>query len=194
MQLDAYTLRKMAPRLLIAVVAVNLSIYLCLAAVDLTNIVGKGLGELFITPFNDAQVFDIDFKNNTENGLVGGAGLLAGAGVLGTVLAAIFAGGAVAAAAGAAVATASAALIPFLFLSVVSIGFVALAVLLTVILRQGILVFLIIVSPIAIALFVLPGTEKFFPCNVTRKRRDIRSSSNVRTNPSSVNSNAKNVE
>lgn len=169
MQLDAYTVRKMAPRLLIAVIGVNLSIYLCLAAVDLTNIVGKGLGQLLITPFDDAKVFDINVKGNVTNsitgGIIGGSGILAGSGVLAAALAAIFGGtlvsGAGALALGAA-GTIIAGLLPFLFLAVVSIGFVALAVLLTVIIRQGLLVFLIIISPIAIALFVLPGTEKYF--------------------------------
>lgn len=166
MQLDAYTIRKMAPRLLIAVVAVNLSIYLCLAAVDITNIVGKGLGQLLLTPFQDAEVFKIKINGNTTNGIIGGTGALAGAGVLSAILAVIF-GSTSAFALGSAVLLASApailaGLLPFLFLAVVGIGFVALAVLLTVIIRQGLLVFLIIVSPIAIALFVLPGTEKYF--------------------------------
>ncbi len=163
MQLDAYTLRKMAPRLLIAVIAVNISIYLCLAAVDLTNIVGRGLGQLLITPFQEAEIFDIKLKDNVSNGATAAGGVVAGAvginALVGSLFAAAAVGGTTVAAEGIALIG---GLLPFILGVIVAVALVSLAVLFTVIIRQGLLVFLIIVAPIAIALFVLPGTEKFF--------------------------------
>ena len=54
---DAYTVRKIAPRLIVAVIGINLSIYLCVIAVDVTNIIGGGLGDLLREPFHRSASF-----------------------------------------------------------------------------------------------------------------------------------------
>ena len=41
--IDAYSAKKIIPRLLIAAIAINLSIYIVALAVDITNIVGQGI-------------------------------------------------------------------------------------------------------------------------------------------------------
>ena len=55
--LDAYTVRKAIPRIVLAVIAINLSIYLCVAAIDITNIIGHGLGNLITGPFLDNKAY-----------------------------------------------------------------------------------------------------------------------------------------
>src|ERR1044071_3487623 len=89
--LDAYTLRKAIPRLVVAVIAINLSIYLCVAALDITTIIGKGLNQLLVTPFVQNDSFGgIDIKGNTTNTI---AGVLGVGGVLVGILTLIFVDG-----------------------------------------------------------------------------------------------------
>lgn len=155
MDIDAYTLRKIAPRILLGVIAVNLSIYICVAASDLTVIVGKGIGSLITTPFIGAGNFDF---NLTQGGgiasILEGLGItaLAGYGLYSVIVPLIgFIGGGAAGLGG------------FLVFSILIPAFlIILAVLVTIAIRQGLLVFLILISPIAFALYVLPGTEKYF--------------------------------
>jgi hypothetical protein len=152
--LDAYAIRKAVPRILIAAIAINLSIYLCLAAVDITTVVGKGMSQLLTAPFITADSYDISFAKDIDRdagGLTGGAGIFVAAGGLGALAGAV-----------GAVATAPLATLGMLLILMIPIALTALAVMITIVIRQGLIVFLIIVSPIALALFILPGTEKYF--------------------------------
>lgn len=168
---DAYTVRKIAPRLLIAIIGVNLSIYLCIAAVDITNIIGGGIGDLIRQPFRDTGDFtSIGLPANPLNVGAGIAGIVAlgSVGVVGGAAAgtAAGAGGAMAAIAGSGfaflVGGGVAALLMFLLVALVSVGLIALAIAATVIIRYGAILVLTLASPIAIAMLVLPGTEKYF--------------------------------
>lgn len=142
--LDAYTVRKIAPRLLVAAIGVNLSIYLCVAAIDITNLVGHALANLIVQPFADAQ--QLDFNLDTGGASLAGF-LLIGAAMTGIVLTALaLSGGAVAA----------------IFFTLLPIMLIVLAILIVVVIRQALLVLLTIFSPIAIVCLVLPGTEKYF--------------------------------
>lgn len=151
--LDAYTVRKAIPRIVIAVIAINLSIYLCVAALDVTEIIGRGINQLLVGPFvNDKSFSAINQPDPGVNGILGifgfdnvlkgifttifGAALFGGAGALGLL----------------------GTIGPLL----ITIVLIVLAVLFTLIIRQGLLVFLIVVSPVAIVCSILPGTEKFF--------------------------------
>lgn len=157
--MDAYTLRKIAPRLLIAVIGINLSIYLCVAAIDITNIIGNGIGGLLRGPFLDTDSFQaggdgIPIQPNTENTIVG----VVGVGAIGVIIAALIAvPGAGAVAAGGALAVLG-LILPLLVTALL----LAIAVLVVVVIRYGLLVFLSVISPVAIACFILPGTEKYF--------------------------------
>lgn len=142
--LDAYTIRKIAPRLLVAAIGVNLSIYFCVAAIDITNVVGHALANLIVQPFADAQ--GLDFKIDTGGASLAGF-LLIGAAMTGIVLTALaLSGGATAA----------------IFFTLLPIMLIVLAILIVVVIRQALLVLLTIFSPIAIVCLVLPGTEKYF--------------------------------
>ncbi|MBI5357893.1 hypothetical protein HZB74_03545 [Candidatus Saccharibacteria bacterium] len=142
--LDAYTVRKIAPRLLVAAIGVNLSIYFCVAAIDITNVVGHALANLLVQPFADAQ--QLDFKLDTGGSTLAGF-LLIGSAMTGIVLTALaLSGGAVAA----------------IFFTLLPVMLIVLAIIIVVVIRQALLVLLTIFSPIAIVCLVLPGTEKYF--------------------------------
>lgn len=140
MNLDAYTIRKIAPRLLFAVIGVNISIYLCVAAIDITNVVGHGLAQLIKTPFN---VGGVEGMIDQGAGNVAGVGLIIGLITGGSLL---ISGGFL-------------STIGFLMLPIFVIVVLAL---ITIAVRQVLLVLLTLVSPVAIVLAVLPGTERFF--------------------------------
>ncbi len=140
--IDAYTAKKMLPRILLAAVLINLSIYIVAFAVDVTNIVGAGLRSMIATPFEGLS--NVVLSGGT--GVVLGASLGIGATVLGA-----FAIGNLG------------ATLSFLALFILLPGFLAIvSVMFTLILRQALLYFLIFVSPLAFAAFVLPNTEKLF--------------------------------
>lgn len=145
--LDAYSVRKAVPRIVIAVIGINLSFYLCVAAIDLTSIVAKGLMQLLTTPFLPADgqltIAKEVVEVNAENTLVGTAILaiifsqLLSLGLIGVITTVLF---------------------PVL----VTVALIGLAVLFTLVIRLGLIIFLSITSPVAIACYVLPGTEKYF--------------------------------
>lgn len=146
--IDAYTLRKMAPRVLIGAILINLSIYFCIAAADATKVIGKGFGQLMTQPFlGDAQNFDFSIGSGAA-GVIG----LAGSGVVAGFIALVAKGF---------VSGATVSMWVFLFI-LLPVVILSLLILLVAIARQGLLIFLIVVAPIAFALYVLPSTEKYF--------------------------------
>lgn len=174
MNLDAYTVRKIVPRLMFAVIAINLSIYLCVAAIDITNVVGGGLGDLLRQPFIDSNSYkSIGLDTNPViegTGAVGGAGVIGLVGLSGLSIASAAGGAAattgfLATMSGAAIAVGGAAVSAALMVSLVAIAMglmIAAAILATLVIRYGAIIFLTVVSPIAIACLVLPGTERYF--------------------------------
>lgn len=145
--IDSYTIKKAVPRLFAAAILINISIYIVAFALDITNIVGAGLSNIIYAAFQGAGEFKLQLS------------------VLGTVgpFAAIGVGGAIAGAGIWAMGGASVGLLPMLLLFVVIPAVLAIiAVFATLIIRQGIIILLVIVSPLAFMAFVLPNTEKFF--------------------------------
>ena len=137
---SAYTVKKVLPRLLVAAILLNLSIYIVAMAADVANIVGKDVGYLITTPFASAGGNNIKF--NTITGIFG---------TLSTVVL------------GGAIWGAGMAFIPlFLLFVLLPVLLTVVAILVTVVLRQAIIVLLVIVSPVAFALYCLPNTEKYF--------------------------------
>jgi hypothetical protein len=149
--LDAYAVRKAIPRVVLAVIAINLSIYICVAALDITTIIGRGLNQLIVSPFLDENSFKgIQIENNVENNILGVLGV---GGVMAGIIGSIWVLGAGAAALG---------ILGVLLPLIITVGLIALAVLFTLVIRQGLIIFLTVVSPIAFVCYVLPGTEKYF--------------------------------
>lgn len=144
--LDAYTVRKAIPRILIAVIGINLSIYLCVAALDVITIIGRGLDSLLSDPFTGGDGISVDGTKFNGNLATSGVLLV----IFGLFLKSLILGPGII------------ALIGSLFPIILIIGLIALAVLVTLVIREALIIFLTVISPIAIALFVLPGTEKYF--------------------------------
>ena len=142
-----YTIKKMIPRVVVAVILINLSIYIMAILEDIFNILGAGLFDLIKAPFGSAWSFSLGggtatlFTVITTGGV--GAGLVA---VVGTLLAGTFA----------------ATIGMLLLVIVLPVVLAIFAVLITLSFRQGLLVLLVMSSPIAFALYCLPNTEVFF--------------------------------
>lgn len=146
--LNNYSIKKLLPRIIIAALLVNVSYYICATAVDLSNILGMSLQDLFIDMRGNVvgpggNSWDLLNASSLSSfilaGGVGGTAAffgLAGAGVLGSLW----------------------LLLPMLGVALISI-LAALAVLAG---RQAIITVLIVISPLAFVAFLLPNTEKWF--------------------------------
>ena len=152
--LDAYTVRKAIPRIVIAVIGINLSIYLCIALIDVFNIIGGGVGNLLTAPFGEANLNEFGIQTDKANSIVAGVGVIIGAKPLLALLVGTY---------GAITTGGGGALLGLIFFTVIlPIILVVIGIFAVVIIRQALLIFLTIISPVAIACFVLPGTEKYF--------------------------------
>ncbi len=140
--LDAYTLRKVLPRLLIAAVGITVSLPLMQFMVTLSNDLGIGIRHLIYDPFiNLHNSISINLGGNIQF-LVGGIGAVAGVTVTAVWL--VFGGAGI---------------------ILAMLGTAALAIvvaLLVLILRQVAITLLIILAPIAIVCYILPNTQKTY--------------------------------
>lgn len=134
-----YGIKKMLPRLIIAAILVNLSIYICQIAVDLSNILGyslrAGLGNIGDEIARANEIFQSGQGRATWGGFAltilaaGTAGILALAVLIGALVSGL----------------------------VVMVTVAAL-----LIARKALIVILIVISPLAFVAFLLPNTEKLF--------------------------------
>lgn len=123
--LSNYHVKKILPRIIIMVVIVNLSFYICAAAADISNIIGYNISRFIqdIIPNTGVTrgMFDMFASSMTS--------------VLIAVLSVFFFGG---------------TLLLSLIIIILAVAF-----------RQVLLTVLVIISPIAFALYLLPNTEKW---------------------------------
>lgn len=157
MGVSNYGVKKLLPRLVIAAILVNTSFWVTAILVDISNITGAGIYSIIqsITNGGGQVGADVAVWETVIAGLLGGGAVVATA-----------AGGVavITAASGAAVVSAALwAALPAL-LSVLLAAVIAFAVLAA---RQGLIIILIILSPLAFVAFLLPNTENLF--NIWRK-------------------------
>jgi hypothetical protein len=141
-----YGIKRLTPRLVVAALLVNISFYISAIAIDISNIIGYSIVDIFtsiresiftITNDNFAAV-----NNNPWSAIT--AVVLAGGGVVGGVYYLVTAG-------------------PFILITLmVGLALTALFVLLVLAARQAVIVLLVIVSPLAFVANLLPNTEKWF--------------------------------
>lgn len=134
-----YGIKKMLPRLIVAAILVNVSIYICQIAVDLSNILGYGLRAGIGGIGDEITRANEIFQSGQGRGTWGGFAL--------TVLAAGTAG-----------ILALAVLIGALVSGLVVMATIAVLL----IARKALIVILIVISPLAFVAFLLPNTEKLF--------------------------------
>ncbi len=145
-----YTLKKMVPRIVIAAVLVNISYLICQLAVDLANILGYSINNIFLNMRDHAVSLsggngwgETSWKE-VATVLLAGGGAVAIGGI--AITSAVVGGGAI-----------------FLFIPLLlSVLFVVLMTFLILAARQAIITILIIIAPIAFVAYLLPNTEKWF--------------------------------
>lgn len=132
-----YGIKKILPNLIVAVILINLSYFLCQLAVDVSNILGSGVYNLFDSMVIGSDAGISDLASNLITAALG----------LGTVvILAIFLPGVLI------------MMLPTLIGAIISL--LTLIALLAA--RQAAVVILIIIAPVAIALYMLPNTKKYF--------------------------------
>lgn len=135
--LDAYTIRKLLPRIGVALIGIALSWPLLKLALDMTNTLGLVTHDLMMSPFNSLPNNWTGLNGMLEWGFFGGA---IGVGAISAVLLGI---------------SGVLALLGSIILAVL-IGLLVLYV------REIIIMTCIIFAPLAIAAYVLPGTQKLW--------------------------------
>ncbi len=142
MGISAYGIRKMLPRMIIAAILVNLSYYLCIFAIDISNVIGRGLDELLRSTTSSAAVQE----NNGWEEI--GATLLVGSGALFL---------------GVPLIAATAVWATGLFLALAATALIAIVLTVVILLVRHVgLIMLIILSPLAFVAYILPNTEGLF--------------------------------
>lgn len=154
--IDNYGIKKMLPKIIVMAIMINLSFIICEVAVDLSNILGTGLRDLF------GGIGEVLINQKA------GAGDLM-ENFIGKMTTAIFAAGGIA---GVAAPTAI-ALAPVIIaggpMAVIVVILTLLVILVAVLLffialgaRMIIIIACIAVAPVAFALYILPNTQKIF--------------------------------
>ena len=149
-----YGIKKLLPRLVLAAIMVNISYWICAVLVDISNIVGSSIQDVFLLIRNQL------IGNNGNSWQVISWSSLATA---------ILSGGALGVGAFAAVSTAitltAGALGPAIYLLFPVLVIVVISIITALIIlaaRQAIIIVLIVLSPLAFVAFILPNTEKLF--------------------------------
>jgi hypothetical protein len=135
---DAYTIKKMVPRIGVAALAILLSFYVSAILIDFFNILGNGAQALMFSTLEDMPI-------SVGLGSEWAGAILAGIGVGGSLVLLLNP---------ATLATLGLILMPVLLAFLTAIA--------VVILRQVVIIGLVIASPLAFACWILPNTEKWF--------------------------------
>ncbi len=147
--LEAYTVKKMLPRLAAAAILVQFSFIISAFMVDVFNVIGAGIGQL-ITSLSPGTIQPTNFDlGSSGSQTVFGVGIFIAVGIIGK-----FAGGLISIAGSLIVGT----ILPFILLALA----IFVAVLATLLFRQIFIVLLAIISPLAFLAWVLPNTESLF--------------------------------
>ncbi len=146
--IDNYGIKRILPKMIVAAILVNLSYYICLIAVDLSNILGNGLQAMFDNLPTGASTLSIPDSNATLSAVSSTA--ITGVAVLGTLVLMV-----------GAIWKNPAVLLSLLVGALgVIIAIFFLFVLLTA--REAAIVVLVVISPLAMACYMLPNTKKLF--------------------------------
>lgn len=145
-----YGIKKLAPRLVVAAILVNLSFYICSIGIDLANIAGHGV----------KNIFDNILLQLLEGSTAGATDTNANR--TGDIIQAVLSGTTVTIAGASVVGASLFAASPFILILLLGLFVSGLVALLVLSARQAILIILVIISPLAFVAYLLPGTEKWF--------------------------------
>lgn len=157
--LNNYDVKKMLPRIVIAAVLVNTSYWICAVAIDVFNILGYSIQDIFISIRNslvgtEGNSWDVVSWESMSSFVLSGGSVVGAAGVAGFL--GITGAGLVVAGAG------ISGLIFLLLPMLLSVLFVILMTFLILAARQAIITILVILAPLAFVAYLLPNTEKWF--------------------------------
>lgn len=136
---DAYTVKKILPRLVIAVIFIQLSWALTTFSINFINVIGNGIFGIMLTPFGGADATNLP-------SLIAGAD--GGQGLFNTLIIAGLAAG------GIALGFLGLLSLAFTTFLAVFVGFIIL------IIRNLVIILTIMLAPIAIVAWIMPGTNK----------------------------------
>lgn len=136
-----YNVKKIVPRIIISALLVNLSFYVCMLLVDLSNILGGTLVGTLGSLVPPAPVGQTDLSTWEK---VTGSTLLLGGSAIALGAAALYLNISV--------------LVPVLVSALIA----AAVTLLVLILRQALIIVFVIIAPLAFAAILLPGTKSWF--------------------------------
>ena len=149
--IDNYGIKKILPRLIVVALLINLSYIICELAVDLSNIFGVGLKDMLSN-------FATLSTGQTENPNVAAGALDVALGVGGLGLFALLSNPV-----GATSLIAVAATAGLIVLGVILTMMIAVATLyIILVIREAGIILLIVLSPVALACYMLPNTEKLY--------------------------------
>ena len=165
--IDNYGIKKALPKLIVAAILINLSFIVCQVAIDIGNIVGRGVGSIFVGISNSLEPISsvkVDGITNTETGElasveVGSDSWLSSLTSSGWNAAIIII---VAVIAGAAILSQGWAIIIPVILALISIVIAIFGLIVILGIRQAAAVLLVVFSPIAFVCYMLPNTQSVF--------------------------------
>lgn len=154
---SAYTVKKALPRIIIAAILIQLSWFMVTTGIQVVNAIGSGLYWLLVAPF----AIESDGGGVLEIGAILGANAPDGGAsdAVGNTLGLGFVTVAMAGAVAGAILTGA-----WMSIVIMAIGVVISLVVavITLLLREAVLIVLIAIAPIAIALWILPGTSSIW--------------------------------
>ncbi len=146
---EAYTIKKLLPRLVAAIILMQVSWYLCIWMIGLANDAGQGIGGLLAAPFGGTGNLDLPSLLHRLSSVWAG---IVGTGLgYGSIITALFFGGSILAFGW-----------PILLLGALLIIIAVVVALATLLFRNAFLILIVILSPLAFLAYVLPGTDKYW--------------------------------
>ncbi len=148
--IDNYNIKKSLPKIITAAILINLSYILCEVAVDISNITGAGIKSLFDGLVGDVTITNVEY-NGTSNAVSNGAAAITGGfGVLAVLVGAVT------------LYTNGAAVLVPLVIGAISVAVSIFFAFILLSIRKAAVVILIVISPVAFAMYMLPNTKKIF--------------------------------
>lgn len=151
--LSNYGLKKILPRLIIGALLVNLSFIICAVAIDISNILGYSLQDVFVQMRGQVVLQNTNAEMLSWESIAGyimSGGTAALASGIGIASAIASSGGTIAGA------------IYILLPALVGLLLAVLVVFLILAARQAIIIIFVVISPLAFVAYLLPNTEKWF--------------------------------
>jgi hypothetical protein len=136
---EAYTVRKVLPRLVIAVIGMQLSWDLCIFIINIADHLGEGLAQIMAAPFGGAGNLDL---GSLLKHLSTGAAIFTSATLTAILVSTVFIGP---------ILAPGALLVAFSLMMAVLIG------LASILFRNIIIIACVVLSPLALLLWVMPG-------------------------------------